>query len=157
MPMLAQLAGCQTTPATQGSEPVHVSARGAPLPTEKLGERLTLISGAPGNVVALSSSDGVFLVDSGSAALAGSVRASLAGANVHTLFNTHYHADQTGGNPLFGAAGASIHAHSITREWLATDFYVPAEDRWVKALPAAGRADRDLPPEGRAAGRCGKR
>jgi glyoxylase-like metal-dependent hydrolase (beta-lactamase superfamily II) len=23
----------------------------------------------------------------------------------------------------------------ITRQWLATDYYVPAEDRWVKALP----------------------
>ena len=31
----------------------------------------------------------------------------------------------------------SIHAHLITRQWLATDFYVPAQDRWVKALPAA--------------------
>ncbi len=30
----------------------------------------------------------------------------------------------------------TIHAHRITREWLATDYYVPAEDRWVKALPA---------------------
>ncbi len=40
----------------------------------------------------------VLLVDSGSAALANAVRASLAGASVHTLFNTHYHADQTGGN-----------------------------------------------------------
>ena len=68
-----------------------------------------------------------------------------AGANVHTLFNTHYHADQTGGNVLFGTAGATIHAHAITREWLATDYYVPAEDRWVKALPAKARAHRDLP------------
>jgi glyoxylase-like metal-dependent hydrolase (beta-lactamase superfamily II) len=27
----------------------------------------------------------------------------------------------------------------ITREWLATDYYVPAEDRWVKALPPQAR------------------
>ena len=90
---------------------------------------------APGNVIALSSSDGIVLVDSGSAALAGGVRASLAGAKVGTLINTHYHADQTGGNALFGAAGATIRSHEITREWLATAYYVPAEDRWVKALP----------------------
>jgi glyoxylase-like metal-dependent hydrolase (beta-lactamase superfamily II) len=56
---------------------------------------------------------------------------------VHALFNTHYHADQTGGNALFGAAGAEIHAHVITRQWLAADFYVPAQDRWVKAQPKA--------------------
>jgi len=58
---------------------------------------------------------------------------------VHTLFNTHYHADQTGGNALFGKEGASIHAHVITRQWLSADYYVPAEDRWVKALPEIAR------------------
>ena len=63
------------------------------------------------------------------------VQKSLAGASVRTLFNTHYHADQTGGNALFAKAGAEIHAHTITRQWLAADYYVPAEDRWVKAPP----------------------
>jgi cyclase len=130
------LAGCQGVPSPQAG--AAGAARSTALPSEKLTERITLITGAPGNVLALSSSDGVLLVDSGSSAMAHAVRASLAGSSVHTLFNTHYHADQTGANPLFGAAGAVIHAHSITREWLATDYYVPAEDRWVKALPAAG-------------------
>jgi glyoxylase-like metal-dependent hydrolase (beta-lactamase superfamily II) len=106
------------------------------LPVEKLSERVRLISGAPGNLVALSSADGVVLVDSGSADMARAVKQSLEGARVHTLFNTHYHADQTGGNAQFGAAGATIHAHVITRQWLATDYYLPASDRWVKALPA---------------------
>jgi cyclase len=128
VPVLAGLDGCQTAPATAGKTAVT---------TEKLTERVTLVTGAPGNVVALSSTDGILLVDSGSAALAKGVRASLAGARVRTLFNTHYHADQTGGNELFGKAGAEIHAHEITRQWLATDYYVPAEDRWVKALPQA--------------------
>jgi cyclase len=113
-------------------------ARAAPLPVQKLTDRLSVIGGAPGNVVALSTDKGVLLVDSGSAALAPSVRASLAGARVHTLFNTHHHPDQTGGNALFGGAGAEIHAHVITRQWLGTDYYVPAEDRWVKALAPKG-------------------
>jgi glyoxylase-like metal-dependent hydrolase (beta-lactamase superfamily II) len=130
------LAACQQVPsrpsAGTGSGPA------TPLSSEKLTERITLITGAPGNVVALTTGEGVLLVDSGSAAMAHAVRASLAGTQVHTLFNTHYHADQTGGNALFGAGGAVIHSHSITREWLAADYYVPAEDRWVKALPAAG-------------------
>jgi cyclase len=113
------------------------SAQTSRLPTEKLADRVRLIAGAPGNVVALTSNDAVVLVDSGAANMARAVKAGLAGASVRTLFNTHYHADQTGGNALFGAAGAAIHAHVITRQWLATDHYVPAEDRWVKALPAA--------------------
>ncbi|HEY1898797.1 MAG TPA: MBL fold metallo-hydrolase [Steroidobacteraceae bacterium] len=139
VPLLAGLAGCQQVPTRQsvGGNSQPPTARTGPLPSEPLTERVRLITGAPGNVVALSASDGLLLIDSGSAALANGVRAGLAGAKVSTLFNTHYHADQTGGNLLFGTAGAAIHAHVITREWLATDFYVPAEDRWVKALPAA--------------------
>ncbi|HEY6923933.1 MAG TPA: MBL fold metallo-hydrolase [Steroidobacteraceae bacterium] len=126
------LEGCQQLPSRQTSGP---TAGKAALPSEKLADRVTLITGAPGNVVALSSNDGFVLVDSGSSGLAHSVRKSLAGAKVRTLFNTHYHAEQTGGNALFGKEGAEIHAHEITRQWLATDYYVPAEDRWVKALP----------------------
>jgi glyoxylase-like metal-dependent hydrolase (beta-lactamase superfamily II) len=133
VPLLSELSGCQQLPSHEPTE----RTTAASLSIEKLTERVTVISGAPGNIVALSSSDGVVLVDSGSSALAKAVRANLAGAGVHTLIDTHYHADQTGGNALYGAAGTSIHSHLITRQWLATDYYVPAEDRWVKALPAA--------------------
>jgi cyclase len=133
VPMLASLEGCQQLPARQPQG--TTTARKTALPTEKLTDRVTLITGAPGNVVALSSGDGILLVDSGSSASAHAVRASLGGARVHTLFNTHYHSEQTGGNELFGKSGAEIHAHAITRQWLATDYYVPAEDRWVRALP----------------------
>lgn len=124
MPLLGPLAGC--APAA------------APLPFETLGDRIRLISGAPGNVLALSSNAGIVLVDSGSADLSRSVQASL-DARVQLLFNTHYHTDQTGGNALFGAEGASIHAHEITRQWLSTDYYLPAEDRWMPALPEKAR------------------
>jgi cyclase len=130
VPLLGGLEGCQQAPPTRPA-----AERTAALPSEKLTDRITVISGAPGNVLALSSSDGTLLVDSGSVELARAVQTSLAGAKVSTLINTHYHAEQTGGNALFGLAGATIHAHEITREWLATDYYVPAEDRWVKALP----------------------
>jgi cyclase len=133
VPLLGGLAGCQQLPSKQPSRPT--TARKTALPTEKLADRVTLITGAPGNLVALSSNDAIVLVDSGSAAFARAVRATLGGARVRTLFNTHHHAEQSGGNELFGKAGAEIHAHLITRQWLATDYYIPAEDRWVKALP----------------------
>jgi cyclase len=135
LPLLASLSGCQQVPSRAATMPS--SGRASALPTEKLAERVTLITGAPGNLVALQSSDGILLVDSGSTELAHAVRTTLAGTSVHTLFNSHYHADQTGGNALFAGAGAVIHAHAITREWLAADYYVPADDRWVKAPPAA--------------------
>ncbi len=135
LPLLGSLGGCAPTPARESAGRTSVRARA--LPAQPLNERLTLISDAPGNVLALSAGKDVLLVDSGSPELASSVRLTLGGARVRTLFNTHYHADQTGGNALFGAAGATIHAHLITKQWLATDYYVPAEDRWVKAQPAA--------------------
>jgi cyclase len=121
LPLVGGLAGC--------------SREAAKLPLQALNDRISIITGAPGNVIVLSTGDGFLLVDSGSAELARSVQASLEGGRVHTLFNTHYHPDQTGGNALFGEEGAIIHAHTITRQWLATDYYVPAEDRWVAALP----------------------
>ena len=116
---------------------VPLLGAGSPrLSSQVLAGKVTLISGAPGNVLALATDEGVVLVDSGAADHARALKSSLGSAKVPVLFNTHYHADQTGGNALFGAAGAAIHAHVITRQWLATDYYVPAEDRWVKALPA---------------------
>jgi glyoxylase-like metal-dependent hydrolase (beta-lactamase superfamily II) len=135
VPLIGGMAGCQQVPARQAAG--SATTKKTVLTSEKLSDRVTLIGGVPGNVLALTSDDGLVLVDSGSSAMAGAVRKSLAGAKVRTLFNTHYHADQTGGNELFGKAGAEIHAHVITRQWLATDFYVPSDDRWVKALPKA--------------------
>jgi cyclase len=107
--------------------------------SQPLAGNLKLISGVPGNVLALAADGGLLLVDSGAAEHTDALRAQLGGAAVHTVINTHYHADQTGGNPHFGSSGATIRAHEITRQWLSSDYYVPAEDRWVSALPEAGR------------------
>jgi cyclase len=132
MPLLGALSGCAAGPAAPGAAR---GVRAAALPVAQLAGGVSVITGAPGNVVALEASDGFVLVDSGSPDLAASVRATLGGTRVRTLFNTHYHADQSGGNALFAKAGAEIRAHTITKQWLAADYYVPAEDRWVKAPP----------------------
>jgi glyoxylase-like metal-dependent hydrolase (beta-lactamase superfamily II) len=52
---------------------------------------------------------------------------------VHTLFNTHYHLDQTANNERFAAEGAKIIAQKRTREWMAADYWIPEEQRYVKA------------------------
>ena len=80
------------------------------------------------------------LVDSGAPKSGDKLMAALAlGAKVQTLFNTHYHLDQTGNNEMFAAAGAKIIAHERTRQWMSTDYWVPAEDRYEKARPKAAR------------------
>lgn len=136
LPLIGSLGGCQQMPARSAGQAAKAQVPVAKaLPIAKVTDRISVITGAPGNVVMLTTGDGVLLVDAGSMELAPSVQKSLAGTAVHTLFNTHYHADQTGGNALFATAGAEIHAQTITKQWLAADYYVPAEDRWVKAPP----------------------
>jgi cyclase len=77
------------------------------------------------NVIAQTGGGGVLLVDGGSAAgsdaLMKAVSALPGGGPVHTLFNTHWHPEQTGSNELLGKAGKTIIAHENTRLWLTTD------------------------------------
>ena len=91
------------------------------------------------NLVALSASNGIVLVDSGAPQARDLVMAALKGAKVQSLFNTHYHFDQTGNNEFFATAGAKVIAHERTRQWMSTDYWVPAEDRYEKARPKAAR------------------
>jgi glyoxylase-like metal-dependent hydrolase (beta-lactamase superfamily II) len=108
-----------------------------------LAKGLTLISGVGANVLALDVGDGVLLVDSGLASEAGALRSQLkglaGGGRVKTLVNTHWHSQQTGSNEAFGKAGAQIIAHEKTKQRLSVDLYRPDIDRYVKALPVAGR------------------
>jgi cyclase len=144
VPLVAGLGSCsrEEEPALNES---NLAAAPEPtlLPLTALTDTVSVISGAPGNILVLTTGDGLLLVDSGSAALAPSVQLTIAqrleGRAVHTLVNTHYHPDQTGGNVLFGESGAAIHAHEITRQWLSADYYVPFKNLWVPALPQPGR------------------
>lgn len=102
----------------------------------RLTDKLVAVDGGGSNVVAFSVGDGFVLVDSGAPKSGDKVTGALgSNAKVHTLFNTHYHTDQTGNNEIFGAAGAKIIAHEHTRQWMTTDYWVPDEDRYEKARP----------------------
>lgn len=139
-PLLAGLSGCSREEQAQESQlATETATPPTRLPIESLSDSVSVISGAPGNVLVLETGEGLMLVDSGSNDLAPSVRLSLDGRPVHALFNTHYHSDQSGGNALFGEEGAAIRSHEITRQWLSADYYIPSEDRWVPALPETGR------------------
>jgi len=98
-----------------------------------------MLTGAGGNILVRSTSAGQVLVDSGAAEFTDGLLASLGGlpgaGRVQTLFNTHWHLDQVGGNAALGQAGATIVAHEKTLAHLSTDYYVPGEDRYEKALP----------------------
>jgi len=107
----------------------------------KLTDQLAVVDGGGSNVVAFSTGDGLLLVDSGAPKFGDKLVAALKGvaanSKVNTLFNTHYHLDQTGNNELFAASGAKIVAHDVTRQWMSTDYWVPSEERYEKARPKA--------------------
>jgi len=102
-----------------------------------------MLTGLGGNVLVRTHASGQVLVDSGAAAHTDALLAALTdlpgAGRVTTLFNTHWHLDQVGGNAAFGRAGATIVAHEKTRARLATDYYVGPEDRYEKALPPEAR------------------
>jgi glyoxylase-like metal-dependent hydrolase (beta-lactamase superfamily II) len=104
-------------------------------------EGFVMLTGVGGNVLVRTASTGQMLVDSGAAAFTDAVVSHLrklpGGGHVTTLFNTHWHREQVGGNLAFGRSEATIIAHEKTRARLATDYYLGVEDRYEKALPKA--------------------
>ena len=86
----------------------------------KLTNTLSLVTGVGTNVLALSIGDGMVLVDSGTPQYSGALTAST--PRVRTVFNTHFHLENTGSNEALGGAGAKILAHENTRQWMATPY-----------------------------------
>lgn len=107
----------------------------------KLTAKLSVIDAGGVNVTAFVTSEGLAVVDSGPASEGDAVMAALKslapGAKVTTLFNTHYHLDQTANNAAFAAQGAKIISQKRTREWLSHDYWNPAAEQYVKARPKA--------------------
>jgi glyoxylase-like metal-dependent hydrolase (beta-lactamase superfamily II) len=127
-------AAAQTTPADGAT-------------TLRLADDLFVISlPDEANVVAQTSASGVLLVDGGSAkasdALMKAIAALPGGGPVHTLFNTHWHPEQTGLNEQVGKAGKTIIAHENTRLWLTTDVTWSWNGQKFKRLPKVAQPNK---------------
>jgi glyoxylase-like metal-dependent hydrolase (beta-lactamase superfamily II) len=124
--LTGMLSGCTTPPrastpettageATPGAPPAHYV-------TTSLADGLWLITGGAANVVAARGPDGLVLVDGGleqdAAQLQRVVLKDCGATRIATLFNTHWHPEQTGANTRLGRSGAQIIAHEKTRLWL---------------------------------------
>jgi glyoxylase-like metal-dependent hydrolase (beta-lactamase superfamily II) len=72
----------------------------------------------------------------------------LSSSRVSTVFNTHYHSQNTGANEALRAAGATIVAHENTRLWMATPIWIPAEDRYRQPRPQAAHPNRTFRADG---------
>jgi glyoxylase-like metal-dependent hydrolase (beta-lactamase superfamily II) len=103
-----------------------------PIVVVPLSGNIVQITGAGGNVVAVTGPDGVLLVDSGveerSKDLLKAVGKLPGGQHIHTLINTHWHWDHTGGNERLGKDKVKIIAHENTKLWLGADFYCDWQD-----------------------------
>ena len=64
------------------------------------------------------------------------------GGPVHTLFNTHWHPEQTGSNEVVGKAGKTIIAQENTRLWLATDVTWSWNGQRFKRLPKIAQPNK---------------
>jgi cyclase len=119
---------------------------------QRLTDNLGVVDAGGANVPVFSTGDGLVLVDSGAPksgdTLAGVLKTFGGSAKVQTLFNTHYHLDQTANNEMFAAAGATIIAHNRTRQWMSTDYWVPAANRYEKARPKAAWPTRTFQDKG---------
>src|SRR5258705_11274547 len=106
-------------------------------------EVFVMPTGAGGNVLVRTASTGQVLVDSGAAEFTDAVLKRLrelpGAGRMTTVFNTHWHREQVGGNLAFGRSEAKIIAHEKARAHLATDYYLWDEDRYEKALPPEAR------------------
>lgn len=98
-----------------------------------------LFQGAGGNVLAMPGDDpkerrqgvpvdqGALMIDGGLAAnadaLLAAVKSATGASRIHTLINSHGHAEQTGANEAVGRAGGVILAHEKTKTFLSNTVY----------------------------------
>jgi cyclase len=102
--------------AALGSSRAALAQSSAKPSAAKLTDKVTLITGAGNNIVALAGDGGNLLVDCGDAAHAQDVL-KLTG-NVTKVINTHWHLESTGANEAMAKAGAKLVSHVHTQLWM---------------------------------------
>ncbi len=116
------------------------------LNVQKLTDRISVITGAGGNVVVYHGNQGLTLVDCGlsehTTALLKLVDEISSKAPITTLFNTHWHEDHSGGNEAIHKRGTRIIAHENTRLWLGADFDVEWRNWSHKPRPKEALPDQ---------------
>jgi len=122
----------------------------APLKLSPVATNFSMLSGTGGNIGILTGPDGKLVVDSGLSNSTTGVLQTISGMNAQPLkylINTHFHFDHTEGNEGFHAAGATIVAHSKTRQRLSTPQFVGALQLHFPAAAAGALPSRTFTDE----------
>jgi glyoxylase-like metal-dependent hydrolase (beta-lactamase superfamily II) len=138
--VLAQEHGPSTFPLPVFWTPAGVAPA---LEATHLSPTLMVVSGAGGNVTVAVGTDSAVLVNGGhesrSPALLAEVSRLTGGLPVKTVFNTDWHAENTGSNEPLGKAGATILSHEFTKQYLSTEMTVEWRNVTYKARAPLGR------------------
>ena len=105
--------------------------------TEKVAGNIYVLFGQGGNIGVSAGADGILMIDDQFERLATQIKAALkelGSERPRFVFNTHWHGDHTGGNPVFGK-DAVIIAHENVRKRLSTP---NSGGREFKPLPPVG-------------------
>lgn len=117
-----------------------------------LAPRLSLLTGAGGNITIFESGDGLLMTDSGLPDTVAALLAKLkqtSAAPVRHVINTHWHYDHVGANEQLAKSGAVILAHVNTARRLGTAQKIAYFSRDVPALPAEGRPKETFVDQGK--------
>jgi glyoxylase-like metal-dependent hydrolase (beta-lactamase superfamily II) len=128
----AQAAGAQAPRDEDRFAGVEVTAH-------PVGGNVYMLTGAGGNIGVSVGRDGTLIIDDQFAPLAGRIARALDridGAVPKLILNTHFHADHTGSNPVFGETGTIV-AHDNVRVRLTGEDGFPA-----RGLPVLTFSDR---------------
>ena len=136
--------------ASAGS--VLLRAQAVGISVTPLRDKLSLLSGAGGNIVILEGPDGLLMVDSGlSDSTAGILTQTdkMGKGQVTQLFNTHWHTDHTGSNVILGQKGAKIIAQENVKTRLAKGQYMEFFKRKVDPMDPAGLPSETFKDKGK--------
>jgi len=117
------------------------AAGDSPITAERITDNLTLLRGGGGNIVVLSNSEGLLLVDGTLPERASDLMKFLderfKGQRVAAAFNTDWHLEHTGSNETLRKAGTKIIAHENTKLWIGADFVSDWQNKRYKPRPSA--------------------
>jgi glyoxylase-like metal-dependent hydrolase (beta-lactamase superfamily II) len=136
--ILLSLAACERS---SSSSPEKPDDPGADSPVEiktiPVADGIYMLEGKGGNIGVSVGDDGVLIIDDQFEDMSGAIKAAIAKLSSSPMvyvLNTHYHADHTGGNVVFGKE-ATIVAHENARKHLV------AFDQPAAALPVITYGD----------------
>ena len=99
----------------------HYQQQEATIKTEKVAGNVYVLYGQGGNIGVSAGKDGLLMIDDQFENISDKIKAALKELGSDTprfIFNTHFHGDHTGGNPIFGRTGTIIAQDNVRKRLL---------------------------------------